>query len=233
MSSFVGLTNGNYRGAFPKPGALSLSHNGILFLDELPEFNRAVLEALREPLETKNVQISRVNQQVSFPADCLLITAMNPSPSGYFADDALGRCKDTPDQIHRYQKKISGPLLDRIDLHIEVPAVEISDLQSTSVHGETSAEVRQRVMLTRSRQYDRQGCLNSDLTPKQLNTMIRLEPESQLLLEKAVSKLGLSARAYHRILRISLTLADMDSVSDVTTVHIAEALGYRTPDRLN
>ncbi|MDX1351850.1 MAG: YifB family Mg chelatase-like AAA ATPase, partial [Thiomicrorhabdus sp.] len=138
-------------GSNPKPGALSLAHHGVLFLDELPEFNRAVLEALREPLETKSVNISRVNQHVNYPANSLLITAMNPSPSGFFPDDPLGRCKDTPDQILRYQKKISGPLLDRIDLHIEVPAVDIMDLQNSSQpnNEEPSVKVRERVTVVR------------------------------------------------------------------------------------
>lgn len=220
-------------GAYPKPGAVSLSHNGVLFLDELPEFDRGVLEALREPLETKSVDISRVNQQVNFPADCLLVTAMNPSPSGYFADDSLGRCRDTPDQIHRYQRKISGPLLDRIDLHLEIPAVDIADLQAKETCGETSAEVQQRVVATRERQYERQGCLNSMLTPETLNKLIRLDVTCLKILEQAVTKLGLSARAYHRILRISRTLADMENSDDVTSKHIAEALGYRSLDRIN
>lgn len=220
-------------GAYPKPGAVSLSHNGVLFLDELPEFNRGVLEALREPLETKSVDISRVNQQVSFPADCLLVTAMNPSPSGYFADDSLGRCRDTPDQIHRYQRKISGPLLDRIDLHLEIPAVDIADLQAKETYGETSAEVQQRVVATRERQYKRQGCLNSMLTPENLKKLILLDVTCSKILEQAVTKLGLSARAYHRILRISRTLADMEGSDDVSSKHIAEALGYRSLDRMN
>ncbi|GKT12804.1 MAG: magnesium chelatase family protein [Thiomicrorhabdus sp.] len=219
-------------GTYPKPGAVSLSHNGVLFLDELPEFGRGVLEALREPLETKHVEISRVNQQVKYPANCLLVTAMNPSPSGYFSDDILGRCRDTPDQIHRYQKKISGPLLDRIDLHIEVPAVEISDLQSDASSGESSHVVQKRVVSSRVRQYDRQGCLNGELTTKQLALVVALDEPCTKLLEQAVSKLGLSARAYHRILRISRTLADMEGLEGVNSQHIAEALGYRSLDRI-
>lgn len=220
-------------GTFPKPGAVSLAHNGVLFLDELPEFNRGVLEALREPLESKCVEVSRVNQQVSFPADCLLVAAMNPSPSGYFADDPLGRCKDTPDQIHRYQKKISGPLLDRIDLHLEVPAVEISDLQGGGSDGEPSTVVRARVERARQCQIDRQGCLNAELTPKQLQQYVVLDKASNDLLEKAVNQMGLSARGYHRILRVSRTLADMQGLAQVTSLHIAEALGYRSLDKIN
>ena len=217
-------------GSNPKPGALSLAHNGVLFLDELPEFNRSVLEALREPLETKSVQISRVNQHVSFPADSLLITAMNPSPSGFFPDDPKGRCKDTPDQILRYQKKISGPLLDRIDLHIEVPAVDIIDLQTTSSSSleETSSIVRARVIEARKIQLKRQGCLNAQLTPRELNEYAKLAELERKFIEKAVNGLGLSARGYHRVLRLARTIADIQNASSVEVQHIAEALGYRT-----
>lgn len=219
-------------GSYPKPGAVSLAHNGILFLDEIPEFNRSVLEALREPLETKRVDICRVNQQVTYPADCLLIAAMNPSPSGYFADDPLGRCKDTPDQIQRYQKKLSGPLLDRIDLHIEVPAVEFSDLQSQDIKGESSDVIRERVSQTRLRQLERQGCLNSELTAKQVQSTVVLDDLTTKLMEKAVNQLGISVRGYHRILRIGRTLADMEGADSVGHQHIAEALGYRLLDRI-
>lgn len=220
-------------GSIPKPGAISLAHNGLLFLDELPEFTRNVLEALREPLESKRVEISRVNQQVSFPANCLLVAAMNPSPSGFFPDDPLGRCKDTPDQIHRYQKKISGPLIDRIDLHLEVPAVDLSDLQGEGVLGESSAQVRARVVDVRALQLKRQGCLNCDLTPKDLKQYVVLDELSLAILDKAVNQLGISARGYHRILRIARTLADMERRTDVGSQHIAEALGYRTLDRIH
>ena len=220
-------------GSIPKPGAISLAHNGLLFLDELPEFTRNVLEALREPLESKRVEISRVNQQVSFPANCLLVAAMNPSPSGFFPDDPLGRCKDTPDQIHRYQKKISGPLIDRIDLHLEVPAVDLSDLQGEGVLGESSAQVRARVVNVRAFQLKRQGCLNCDLTPKDLKQYVVLDELSLAILDKAVNQLGISARGYHRILRIARTLADMERSSDVGSHHIAEALSYRTLDRIH
>ncbi len=219
-------------GSIPRPGAISLAHNGLLFLDELPEFTRNVLEALREPLESKRVEISRVNQQVSFPANCLLVAAMNPSPSGFFPDDPLGRCKDTPEQINRYQKKISGPLIDRIDLHLEVPAVDLSDLQGEGVMGESSAEVRTRVIAVRARQLKRQGCLNCDLTPNDLKQYVLLDALSTAILEKAVNQLGISARGYHRILRIARTLADMESLTEVSSQHIAEALGYRTLDRI-
>jgi magnesium chelatase family protein len=216
-------------GTNPKPGALSLAHNGILFLDELPEFNQAVLEALREPLETKSVNISRVNQHVQFPANSLLITAMNPSPSGYFADDALGRCKDTPDQILRYQKKVSGPLLDRIDLHLEVPAVDILELQVTenSPKQESSIQIRKRVESVRRVQLERQGCFNSQLSVSDLTQIIMLDDACQKLIEKAVSDLGLSARGYHRVMRVARTIADMQNTQNIRTQHLAEALSYR------
>ena len=221
-------------GSTPKPGALSLAHNGVLFLDELPEFNRTVLEALREPLETKCVNISRVNQHVSYPANSLLITAMNPSPSGFFPDDPLGRCKDTPDQIIRYQKKLSGPLLDRIDLHIEVPAVDIADLQNHTRPNdeEPSSEVRQRVTLVRQLQLERQGCFNSQLTPNQLNDYAQLDEHVALFIEKAVNGLGLSARGYHRVLRLARTIADMQNSTSVQMEHVAEALSYRSNSRV-
>ncbi|MCF6345238.1 MAG: YifB family Mg chelatase-like AAA ATPase [Thiomicrorhabdus sp.] len=228
-SSSAALVGG---GSYPKPGAISLAHHGILFLDELPEFNRNALEALREPLEARYVDISRVNQQVRFPADCLLVTAMNPSPSGFFADDPLGRCSDTPDQIHRYQKKISGPLLDRIDLHLEIPPVDVSDLQGEGDGGEKSTVVRQRVIAVRERQLVRQGCLNSALSVPDLQRYVVLDAVSKDILKRAVNQLGLSARGYHRVLRIARTLADMSSFESVSSQHIAEALSYRSLDRL-
>ena len=215
-------------GSNPKPGALSLAHNGVLFLDELPEFNRTVLEAMREPLETKQVHISRVNQHVVYPANHLLIAAMNPSPSGYFPDDPKGRCKDTPDQIARYQKRISGPLLDRIDLHLEVPAVEIKDLRNRDEwQQETSETVRNRVNAVRELQWQRQGCFNSALNSKQLEKFCNLTSEGEVLIDKAANELGLSARGFHRILKVARTIADMEQNQQIEPLHLAEALGYR------
>ncbi len=215
-------------GTNPKPGALSLAHRGVLFLDELPEFNRAVLEALREPLETKQVNISRVNQHVSYPANHLLVAAMNPSPSGYFPDDPMGRCRDTPDQIIRYQKKISGPLMDRIDLHIEIPAVDIKDLRSKSTASEeASAVVRDRVSRVRQQQLERQGCFNAALNINDLEALCLLDELGERLIDKAVKDLGLSARSYHRILRVARTIADMDGSDSIEAKHLAESLSYR------
>ena len=223
---------GGGSGNVPKPGAISLANNSILFLDELPEFRRDVLEALREPLESKKVTISRVNGHATYPANVQLIAACNPSPSGFFADDSLGRCKDTPEQIARYMQKISGPLLDRIDCHIEVKPVSFSQLQTKGNSSvENSAAVRKRVIKAHNRQLQRQGKLNTELVAKQIDKLVALDEKSTRLLENAVNKLGLSARGYHRVLKIALTLADMEATT-VSTMHIAEALSYRKLDKL-
>ncbi|WP_130536458.1 YifB family Mg chelatase-like AAA ATPase [Thiomicrorhabdus indica] len=229
-ASAVSLIGG---GSNPKPGAISLAHNGVLFLDELPEFSRPVLEALREPLENRKVEISRVRQQACFPASFQLVVALNPSPSGYFPDDRKGRCKDTPNEINRYLKKISGPLLDRIDCHLEVPAVDVSELQrADNVEGaeaETSLDVRARVEVCQARQIERQGCLNAFLENKQLQSL-NLDETSMQLLKVATEELGLSARAYYRTLRLAQTLADMES-TEIQAMHVAEALSYRPSQR--
>lgn len=222
---------GGGSGSQPKPGAISMAHHSILFLDELPEFNRSVLEALREPLETGHVEISRVNQKVRYPAQVQLICAMNPSPSGFFADDEQGRCQDTPEQISKYHRKISGPLLDRIDCHLEVPAVNFEELSGQQDEGvETSIIVRERVQLCQKRQLARQGCLNTHLTPKQLESQVILDGASEALLAQAMNRLGLSARGYHRLLRVSRTLADMAQENAVSVQHLAEAISYRSMD---
>lgn len=226
-SSAAALIGG---GQHPKPGALTLAHKNVLFMDELPEFKRDVLEALREPLESKKVNISRVKQQVTYPCDALFVAAFNPSPSGYFADDP--RCTDSPDQIARYQRKISGPILDRIDLHLQVPAVEVDQLTAPQdPQSETSAQVRERVILTRERQYIRQGCLNADLSVAQIDEVVRLQPVSQDFLKQGIARLNLSARSYHKILRLARTLADMANQPQVSNAHLAEALGYRSLER--
>lgn len=217
-------------GQNPRPGALSLAHHGLIFFDEMPEFNRGVLEALREPLETKQVHIARVKQHISYPCDVLFVGAFNPSPSGFFADDP--RCKDTPDQIARYQRKISGPILDRIDLHLQVPAVEVDQLTAApDANAESSAQVRERVAWVRQKQMARQDCLNSALSVAQLDEFVPLTIESQTFLKQGITRLGLSARSYHKILRIARTLADMANQSQVTNQHLAEALAYRSLER--
>lgn len=236
-ATVAAMVGGGSSVANVKPGAVSLAHHGVLFLDELPEFNRPVLEALREPLETKQVEVSRLHHHVTFPADTLLVAAMNPSPSGYFADDPLGRCLDTPQQIARYRRKISGPLLDRVDCHLEVAAVDYQALSQLQEEGaETSDVVRQRVENVRARQWSRQGCLNGQLSVAQLQDYLQQHPlgaAAEKMIAQAVDKLGLSARAYHRIIRLALTLADMAQSDQIEIPHLAEAISYRSFDQAN
>jgi len=221
-SSAIALVGG---GKLPTPGEISLSHRGVLFMDEFPEFPRQVLEVLREPLESKHICIARANAAVAYPADFLLVAAMNPCPCGYH-NDGTQRCRCTPAHIDRYQQKISGPLLDRIDLHVPVRSIPISDLQNAP-EGESSQTVQARVQATRDIQLTRQGKPNSALTGKELKTHCVLAPKEQALLANAIEKLMLSARAYDRILRITRTLADMQNQSNVSSAHISEALSYR------
>jgi magnesium chelatase family protein len=211
----------------PKPGEVSLAHNGVLFLDEFPEFNRHVLEVLREPMESGNVNISRASNQAEFPAKFQLVAAMNPCPCGYFGDNK-GRCRCAPKQIQAYRAKISGPLLDRIDLHIEVPALPrgvLSGLDNAII--ETSAEVRNRVITARQKQFNRAGKVNAYLSNKEIENMCKIELADKHFLEDTIEKLNLSARAYHRILKIARTIADIDHCDDIQNVHLIEAVGYR------
>jgi magnesium chelatase family protein len=212
-------------GSNPKPGEISLAHHGVLFLDELPEFDRKVLEVLRQPLESKEVIISRATRQITFPANFQLIAAMNPCPCGY-AYDSSNRCKCSPEVINRYRGRLSGPLLDRIDLHIEVPALPVSDLQST-VLMEDSNTIRQRVVVARARQVARQGFANVALTPQLLDQHAHLGDSEQKIMMMAQQRLNLSARAYHRVLRVARTIADLANSEGILTAHLTEALAYR------
>lgn len=220
--SAVALSGGGSR---PKPGEISLAHHGVLFLDEMPEFDRKTLEVMRQPLESKEIVISRANSQVTYPANFQLVGAMNPCPCGYHGDPS-GRCRCTPDQIKRYQDKLSGPLLDRIDLHIHVPAMPIDDLQNAP-SGEPSGVVRERVVRARQIAQDRQGKTNSELSPSEIDIFIPLGTAEKQLLATAQSRLNLSARSYHRVLRVARTIADLAGVERVGVPHLAEALSYR------
>ena len=221
-ASAVALVGG---GSPPRPGEISLAHHGVLFLDELPEFPRAALEALREPLETGQITIARAARRAEFPARFQLIAAMNPCPCGYFGTTQR-TCRCTPEQVARYQAKLSGPLLDRIDLHIEVPALPVAELLGTPA-GESSAAITARVVQARQRSMERQGCTNHALQGQAMDTHIRLEPSALQFLQTAASRLGWSARATHRALKVARTIADLAGAQNTQTVHIAEAMQYR------
>jgi magnesium chelatase family protein len=218
-------------GATPRPGEISLAHNGVLFLDELPEFDRQVLEVLREPLESGHISIARAAVKAQFPARFQLVAAMNPCPCGYLGDPA-GRCRCTPEQVRRYRGRLSGPLLDRIDLHVELPPVAHELLLAQDpAGGESSAAVRERVQAAQQRQLARAGCLNSRLDPAGLRRHARLTEPQQQFVARAIGALGLSARATHRVLRIARTCADLAGGDTLEMPHLAEALQYRLLDR--
>jgi magnesium chelatase family protein len=212
-------------GGGARPGEITLAHRGVLFLDELPEFQRHVLEVMREPLESGRVTISRAARQAEYPARFQLVAAMNPCPCGYLGAPS-GRCRCTPDQIARYRGKLSGPLLDRIDMHVEVPAVPEAELLSHP-DGEPSATVRGRVMRARERALARQGKCNADLEAAEVDVQCATDAAAQALLKNAIARLDLSARAYHRILRLARTIADVAGSAAIGTAHVAEAIQYR------
>ena len=228
--SYAGLIGG---GQIPKPGEVSLSNNGVLFLDELPEFNRNVLEVLRQPLEEKTVTISRAMGSMTFPANFMLAAAMNPCPCGYFTDNRR-ECRCTPPMIRRYMTRISGPLLDRIDIHIEVPAVDYKDLASKA-DGEPSEEIRKRIDEARQVQRERftraKIHTNAEMTPRQIKKYCETDEESEDLLKQSIDDLGISARAYHRIIKVARTIGDLDKSEKIRGRHISEAIQYRTLDR--
>ncbi|WP_234996230.1 ATP-binding protein [Pseudidiomarina planktonica] len=218
-------------GSPPRPGEISLAHQNVLFLDELPEFSRHVLDCLREPLEAGCVTISRAAQQTTFPAKFQLICALNPSPCGHFDGD-LSSARATPDQILKYLNKLSGPLLDRIDMQVSVPRQPEALQQQQPVHEPLSNSWRKLVVQARERQHNRQQCLNSELNTKQLTKHCLLTEEDHGFLVKAIDKFGLSHRAYHRLLRLARTIADLEGVNTISRQHLAEALSYRALDRL-
>jgi magnesium chelatase family protein len=220
-------------GTVPKPGEVSLTHNGILFLDELPEFKRNVLEVLRQPLEDGHVTISRALSSITYPASIMLVTALNPCPCGYLGD-SRHQCVCSPSQIHRYRQRVSGPLLDRIDIHVEVPAVPYKDL-SNKFCGEPSEKIRNRLQKARHTQISRfkedNIYSNAKMRSKHLKKYCILNPDAQRIIETAMQKLGLSARAYTRIIKVSRTVADLAGSVKINAEHVSEAIQYRTLDR--
>jgi magnesium chelatase family protein len=228
--SDAGLIGG---GHIPRPGEVSLAHNGVLFLDELPEYKKHVLEVLRQPLEDQHVTISRAASTLTYPSNFMLIAAMNPCPCGYLSDPKH-ECRCTYSQIHRYRSKISGPLLDRIDIHVEVPAVPFRDLKG-EIKTESSVEIRTRVLMAREVQSARFSrtkiYCNAKMSSRHIKKHCHIDDASINLLESATDKLGLSARAYNRILKIARTIADLEKEPDIKVDHISEAIQYRNLDR--
>jgi magnesium chelatase family protein len=230
--SDAGLIGG---GSVPRPGEVSLAHQGVLFLDELPEFDRTVLEVLRQPLEDEQVTISRASMSLTFPASFVLAAAMNPCPCGFW-NDPTRECRCSPNQIQRYVGRISGPLLDRIDIHIDVPAVKFRELRGEATpETDSSSTIRQRVIQARERQQRRFASekifSNAAMTPRMIRTYCRIDTNSETLLENAMRRQGLSARAYDRILKVSRTIADLEGAEAIDSNHVSEAVGYRSLDR--
>ncbi len=225
-ASMAALVGG---GSNPKPGEISLAHNGILFLDEMPEFERKVLDSLRQPMESGEVVISRANRKTHFPARFQLIGALNPSPTGFYEGE---KTRTNPQAILRYLSRLSGPLLDRFDLSIEIPLLPKGMLAEGGDRGETTAQVKTRVLQARDKMLKRSGVINAHLSNKELERVCKLSKEDALFLENALHQLGLSIRAYHRVLKVSRTIADLADVEKIERKHIAEALGYRAMDQL-
>ncbi len=224
--SGVALVGG---GSNPKPGEISLAHHGVLFLDELTEFDRKSIEVLREPLETGKIHISRATRQAEFPAKFQLVAAMNPCPGGC---DSIINCQCSHEQINRYRNKLSVPLMDRIDIQIELPRLEKNELLGhDKKHRETSAEVRKRVTQTRNRQLARQGCPNAQLSNQQIESFCRLDQPCEQLMMTSIDKLKLTARSYHKLLKLARTIADMADQDQITQIHIAEAITYRQQEK--
>lgn len=225
-ASGIALVGG---GAHPKPGEISLAHGGVLFLDELPEYSRKVLDVLREPMESGRIVISRAQQSIEYPARFQLLAAMNPCPCGYHGDSS-GRCHCTQEQVQRYQGQASGPLLDRIDMHVAVPPLPLQQLQQQPT-GDSSYQVRQRVESARNLQQRRQQCSNGQLSSRQCEQFCALEQNDLQWFAQTAEQLNLSARGYHRLLKIARTIADLADNSAIQRVHLAEAIGYRSLDR--
>ena len=226
-ASGVALVGG---GSNPSPGEISLAHHGVLFLDELTEFDRHVLDVLREPLETGNIMISRAARQAEFPARFQLVAAMNPCPQGYSCD-GKSLCQCTLEQQKRHRNNISAPLLDRIDIHIEVPRLDKSALDSNAPGGESSAQIRERVINAYQRQIKRCGKSNAELNNKEVEAFCQLGEKEKQILNQAMDKLRLSARAYHRILKLARTIADISASKHIEMPHLAEAITYRSVNR--
>ncbi|NLF31161.1 MAG: YifB family Mg chelatase-like AAA ATPase [Planctomycetes bacterium] len=221
-------------GAMPQPGEVSLAHHGVLFLDEFPEFPRATLEMIRQPLEDGHVTIPRVHSTLRFPARMMLVAAMNPCPCGY-ATDPKRKCNCTPNAIARYMGRVSGPLIDRIDIHIEVPAVSFGALRRAASDGMTSQQMRDAVLAARRAQRERFGpnatTTNASMASRQVRTYCKLDPAGETLLKMAMTEMGLSARAHDKVLRVARTIADLDGQADIAAAHLAEAIQYRRLDR--
>jgi magnesium chelatase family protein len=227
-ASAIALVGG---GSVPRPGEISLAHNGILFLDELPEFDRRVLEVLREPLETGSITVSRAARQAEFPASFQLIAAMNPCPCGYLGDPT-GRCRCTAERVERYRSRISGPLLDRLDMHVEMPRVPVEVMRTRAQQIESTAIVAARVSEARRIQLERQGATNARLTNREMERFCALGSAASDFVERAVTALGLSARGHHRVLKLARTIADLAGHNEIGIEQVSEAMGLRRLDRM-